>query len=251
MTGPALIFDTETTSRDDDREIIEAAWLRPRVINDLAGDSDRIPQPIAASIVEHFEERYKPSKPLDFGAMAVHHILPSELEGCPPPSQFALPAGIEYIVGHSIDFDWEAIGKPNVKRICTHAMAGWVWPEADSYSQSALLYMLYGPTEETRKRLTGAHAALVDVLNNARLLDKILEAKDPLIRKGIHNLRHTFGHRLREAGVSEEDRALLLGHNKASLVQHYAMPTIERLCEMAERVTVRKDAIILRAVNTG
>lgn len=74
---------------------------------------------------------------------------------------------------------------------------------------------------------------------------------DPLIRRGIHNLRHTFGHRLREAGVPEEDRALLLGHNNSSLVQHYAMPTIERLCEMAERVTVRRDAVILRAVNSG
>lgn len=74
---------------------------------------------------------------------------------------------------------------------------------------------------------------------------------DPLIRKGIHNLRHTFGHRLREAGVPEEDRALLLGHNNSSLVQHYAMQTIERLIEMVELITVRKDSVILRAVNTG
>lgn len=71
---------------------------------------------------------------------------------------------------------------------------------------------------------------------------------DPLIRKGIHNLRHTFGHRLRAAGVPEEDRALLMGHNNASLNQHYALPDIERLSEMAERVTERKETVVLRAV---
>lgn len=71
---------------------------------------------------------------------------------------------------------------------------------------------------------------------------------DPLIRKGIHNLRMTFATRLRAAGVPEEDRNLLLGHNNVSMAQHYAMPDIERLLEMAERVTVRKDTVVLRSV---
>ena len=74
---------------------------------------------------------------------------------------------------------------------------------------------------------------------------------EPLIRKGIHNLRHTFGHRLRAAGVPEEDRAALLGHNNASLVQHYAMPDIERLSEMAEKATERKATTVLRAVQSS
>jgi integrase len=33
-----------------------------------------------------------------------------------------------------------------------------------------------------------------------------------LERARVHDLRHTFGQRLREAGVTEKDRALLLGH---------------------------------------
>lgn len=72
---------------------------------------------------------------------------------------------------------------------------------------------------------------------------------DPLIRKGIHNLRHTFAHRLRAAGVPVEDRDALMGHSNASLSQHYALPDIERLQEMAERVTEKKDTVILRAVS--
>lgn len=74
--------------------------------------------------------------------------------------------------------------------------------------------------------------------------------EDPLIRKGIHNLRHTFAHRLRAAGVPEEDRNALLGHNNASLSQHYALPDIERLQDMAERVTERKETVVLRSVNS-
>lgn len=175
--GPAVILDTETTDRDEGREVIEAAWLRPEGVLDLAGPSAGIPQPLAEHIAERFVQRYKPARALSLGAMAVHHILPSELEGCPPPSEFSLPEGVEYIVGHNIDFDWEAIGRPNVKRICTYAMAGWVWQDADSYSQSALLYLLRGQNEFTRELLRSAHSALADVENNALLLQEILEAK--------------------------------------------------------------------------
>lgn len=70
--------------------------------------------------------------------------------------------------------------------------------------------------------------------------------KDPLIRKGVHNFRHTFGHRLRSFNVPAEDRNLLLGHANSNLSEHYADGDLERLSEMAERVTERKDFVILR-----
>lgn len=182
MSGPAIFFDTETTDKDDDREIIEAAWIRPIDVGDLAGPSDQIPRPLLPEIEAPndglmFEQRYKPTRPIGLGAMAVHHILPSELEDCPPSSQFALPADVEYIVGHNVDFDWQAAGRPDVKRICTDAMARYVWPDADSYSQSALLYMLLGATSETRARLRNAHSALTDAENCAVLLEYILDAR--------------------------------------------------------------------------
>lgn len=174
MSGPALIFDTETTGLGDGREIVEAAWLRPALVDDMAGPSDAIPRPLQGPV---WSQRYRPEGRVEYGAMAVHGILPFELERCPPSSDFELPADIEYLVGHNIDFDWQAIGRPDVKRICTDAMARWIWTDADSYSQSALLYMLLGPTVETRELLSGAHGALTDVHNNSRLLDAILEAR--------------------------------------------------------------------------
>ena len=55
-----------------------------------------------------------------------------------------------------------------------------------------------------------------------------------LDRLRVHDLRHTFGQRLRDAGVSEEDRALLLGHAMTGMPQHYATATIPRLVEAAK-----------------
>jgi integrase len=69
---------------------------------------------------------------------------------------------------------------------------------------------------------------------------------DKWTRRGPHNMRHTFAHRLRLANVSEEDRNALLGHAKTNLAQHYAMPDIERLTKLSELVTQRTEGVILR-----
>jgi integrase len=66
----------------------------------------------------------------------------------------------------------------------------------------------------------------------------------------VHDLRHTFGMRLRYAGVSEEDRALLLGHASKSMPQHYATAIVERLVVQANKVRRSKRPMtILRVVN--
>jgi len=71
---------------------------------------------------------------------------------------------------------------------------------------------------------------------------------DPMIRKGMHNARHTFAHRLRAAGVPAEDRNALLGHANTDLSTHYAQPDIERLLAHAEKVCERRATTVLRAV---
>ena len=58
----------------------------------------------------------------------------------------------------------------------------------------------------------------------------------------VHDLKHTFGHRLRAAGVGFEDRKLLLGHKSDHVTTHYSAPEIgaliaasERVCELGSR----------------
>jgi integrase len=52
----------------------------------------------------------------------------------------------------------------------------------------------------------------------------------------VHDLKHTYGHRLRVAGVSFEDRQLLLGHKTQHVTTHYSAPEIGALIEASERV---------------
>lgn len=174
------IFDTELTDRKNG-EIIEAASMHLPSECDLASSTDVIPLKLPIGLMSY--DRFKPSKDSTFGALAVHHILPEELAACPPSSTFALPSDCEYLIGHSIDTDWQAAGAPlHVKRICTHAMAQWVWPEATGYSQVALIYMLLGASKETRELVRMAHSALHDVMLNKILLHKILEGRPSITR---------------------------------------------------------------------
>jgi integrase len=51
----------------------------------------------------------------------------------------------------------------------------------------------------------------------------------------VHDLKHTYGHRLRVAGVGFEDRKLLLGHKSDHVTTHYSAPGIGALIEASER----------------
>ena len=54
----------------------------------------------------------------------------------------------------------------------------------------------------------------------------------------VQDLRHTFGHRLRAAGVDKETRSDLLGHGK-SLTTHYSAASIQRLHEAVQKIMVK------------
>lgn len=52
----------------------------------------------------------------------------------------------------------------------------------------------------------------------------------------VHDLKHTFGRRLRAAGVSLETRKVLLGHKNGDITSHYSAPEIEELIDAANRI---------------
>jgi len=68
------------------------------------------------------------------------------------------------------------------------------------------------------------------------------------IKRGIHNCRHTTGHRLRAVGCPKEDRSAFLGHSKANIEEHYSETAVERLLEWGEKITIRRETTILRVV---
>jgi hypothetical protein len=66
----------------------------------------------------------------------------------------------------------------------------------------------------------------------------------------VHGLRHTFGQRLRDGGVREEDRALLLGRAIEGMPQHYATATVAQLVDAANGAALTRDrTTLLRVAN--
>lgn len=53
--------------------------------------------------------------------------------------------------------------------------------------------------------------------------------------RGVHNLKHTFGMRLRHAGVSLETRKFLLGHTNGDITTHYSDAQLQELVDAAEK----------------
>lgn len=56
----------------------------------------------------------------------------------------------------------------------------------------------------------------------------------------VHDLKHTFGRRLRAAGVSFEDRQDLLGHKSSRVTTHYSGAELANLITAAEKVCGEK-----------
>ena len=58
--------------------------------------------------------------------------------------------------------------------------------------------------------------------------------------KGPHNLKHTFGRRLRAAGVSFETRKVLLHHKSGDVTTHYSPAELEELINAVEKIVEKE-----------
>lgn len=59
----------------------------------------------------------------------------------------------------------------------------------------------------------------------------------------IHDLRHTVGMRLREAGVREETIADILWHTRQGMTAHYSVAQIDELVEALNRITDERNRV--------
>lgn len=159
----AIVFDTETTGVDAPA-LVQSAWM--------AVDH------MGASLAEGEAAFWNPGKPISFGAMATHHIVDADVADMPPASEFRLPEGTTHLIGHNVDFDWRVIGEPDVKRICTLALARQMWPEMDSHSLGACVYRVLRP-DLAREALRSAHDARMDVSLCVSVLAAICAARQP------------------------------------------------------------------------
>lgn len=88
----------------------------------------------------------------------------------------------------------------------------------------------------------------IGTMNNTAFQSAREAAGLPMVR--VHDFRHTYGQRLRDAGVHKEDRDLLLGHASGEMSDLYATATVARLVELANKVQETRDrTTLLRVVN--
>ncbi|MDO4222593.1 MAG: DUF3820 family protein [Acinetobacter sp.] len=142
-----------------------------------------------------FDQYYQVNEKISYGAMAVHHILESDLVNQPHYSTFRLPEETQYIIGHNIDYDIQAIARCGVdtsqlKAICTLALARHVWPDFDSHNISALIYRLSNGSEQARQMLKNAHRADADILLTANIVMHLLHAIQQ--HTPIHSMQDLF-----------------------------------------------------------
>jgi integrase len=65
----------------------------------------------------------------------------------------------------------------------------------------------------------------------------------------VHDLKHTFGRRLRNAGVPLETRKVLLGHKSGDITSHYSAPELAELIRAANAVIKAQESTLLRVVS--
>ncbi|WP_168384588.1 putative quorum-sensing-regulated virulence factor [Acinetobacter indicus] len=126
-----------------------------------------------------FDQFYQVDELISYAAMAVHHILESDLIDQPHYTSFCLPKETVYIIGHNIDYDIRAIQKcgvdtSHIKAICTLALARLVWPDVEAHNISALIYMISKGSEKARDMIKKAHRADMDIILTANILMHIV-----------------------------------------------------------------------------
>ena len=163
----AIILDTETHTLNG--LPIEIAYAPIEIENaKLSLDKSQL-----------FDQLYQVGQPISYAAMAVHHILESDLVDQPQYTEFQLPPSTVYIIGHNVDYDIAAIARCGVdttqlKPICTLALARRVWENADAHNISALIYQITKGSAKAREMLKGAHRADADMILTANILMHII-----------------------------------------------------------------------------
>lgn len=162
----ALILDTETNSLNGyPIEIAHISCSFEQGVLKIDGNSA-------------FDEYFSCPAPIELGAMAVHHILESDIADKPSYENFRLPENTAYLIGHNIAYDIQAIQlcdrSINIKPICTLALARMVFSDLETHTLSALYYHIMEDKEKARTYLRSAHNARWDIYFTGQLLEVIV-----------------------------------------------------------------------------
>ena len=173
----AIILDTETTGVNEPHAT-QISWV---AVDFKANQLKKIG--VA------FGDDFNPLKPISYGAMATTGVCDEDIANCKPHTSFELPKNLEYIIGHNIDFDCQVLVNANcdvskLKRICTLALSRKYFPDMDSHTLLAMLYLLN--YKVAREFVDKGHNAMYDVYFTYCILEQICS------RVGITSLEQLY-----------------------------------------------------------
>ncbi len=207
-------------------------------------------------LIEMLAENRRPPYPITWDEQnRLFDALPSHLRRM---AQFAVNTGLRDDNVCGLRWQWE-------RRIPKLGRSVFIIPAAEFKGKRPHVAILNDVAMSIVESVRGVHSEFVfayhhekqklppgrvDTINNTAWQNARKRVNLSQVR--VHDLRHTFGQRLRSAGVANEDRKVLMGHaTEDDMGEHYATPTIERLVEMANLVsTTRDETTLLRVVNS-
>lgn len=146
---------------------------------------------------------FRPSGPISFHTMAIHHITPADIpagaEVCSPTSLtefLGTDRDIDCLVAHNADFERRHIrdgASPNIPWLCTVKAARAVWPNAPGYSNQVLRYwrgldldprLAMPPHRASPDAWVTAHL-LIDLLQECSPADLLSRQHDPASTKTV------------------------------------------------------------------
>jgi exodeoxyribonuclease X len=152
----AIVLDTETTGLRDP-EPCEVAYIGLKALEQY------LDKALITDSHHTFQERFKPGKPIEYGAQQIHGITMAMVADKEKFTMAALglPPSVEYLICHNVSYDFRVLCKPEgFKKICTVKLAKRLWPELKSHKLTLLIEQFF-PTIAAQLT-TNAHGALVD-----------------------------------------------------------------------------------------
>lgn len=143
-----------------------------------------------------------------------------------------VPQGVAFIIPDSV-VKGNTVGERML--LCNEVAASVVNHQRGKHAQHVFTFTPRGEGSEPRP---------ISYLNNSGWRTGCERAGLP--RLHIHDLRHTFGYRLRQAGVDKQTRGELLGHAASDMTEHYSMADLKHLFQQVNLITVpiQADAVV-------
>lgn len=123
---------------------------------------------------------------------------------------------------------------------------GFILPASETKNGCDRLVVLNATARAVVNRQRGKHEEQVFTFHGRPVLSIFNNAwrkgrrKAGLTHVRGHDLRHTFGRRLRAAGVPEETRSELLGHKRGSITTHYSAAEVAELVRAVELIAEKR-----------